>query len=72
MIANTFKNTPINERANKEHFTKNVIDFLSKHPILLMTSVDLYNMARDVMERGKNPEEIVKILYESIGVLKYV
>lgn len=71
LLANTYKNTPIPERLKNESFTKPVIDFLSSHPILLMTGWDLYQMVRDVMEQGKNPDDITKLLYEKRGVLLY-
>jgi hypothetical protein len=71
LIANTFKNIPIEEREGKEHFTKNVVDFLGKHPILLMTGYDMYQMVRDVLEEKRSGAEIIEILYKKEGVLKY-
>jgi len=71
LIANTYNTTPISEREGKENFTPQVVNFLSRHPILLMTSWDLYRMVRDVMEKGRDPEEIIDILYNSVGVLEY-
>jgi len=71
LVANTFKNVPIEERKGKEHFTKNVVDFLVKHPILLMTGYDLYQMVKDILENKKSTDEIIRILYETTGVLKY-
>ncbi|MEO0106934.1 MAG: hypothetical protein ABIL46_06355 [candidate division WOR-3 bacterium] len=72
LIANTYKNMPIEERASREHFTQNVVDFLSRHPILLMTGYDMYRMVSDVMENRRTPDEIIKILFNSVGVLKYL
>jgi len=72
LIANTFKNIPIEERKGKEHFTKPTVDFLSKFSILMMTGYDLYTMVKDVLEKRKSSDEIIKILYETKGVLNYV
>jgi predicted ABC-class ATPase len=52
-------------------FTQPVIDFLGKHPILLMTGWDLYCMVRDVFEEKRSQEEVIDILYDTVGKLEY-
>jgi hypothetical protein len=71
LIANTYRHMPVEERKSKEHFTQNVVEFLSGHPILLMTGYDLYCMVVDVLEADKNPDELIQVLHETNGVLKY-
>lgn len=55
LIVNTYKTIPIEERKSREHFTKEVVEFLSPHHILLMTCYNMYQMVRDVIE--KNPPQ---------------
>lgn len=71
LVANTYNTTPIPERKSKENFTIDAVDFLKPFPILLMTAYDLYKMIQDVIENGKNPEDIISMLYNSVGVLSY-
>ena len=60
---------PIAERTNLENFTQPVVDFLGKHPILLMTSWDLYRMVREVLEGTRAKEDIIDLLYKTNGCL---
>jgi hypothetical protein len=69
LIANTYHRTPVDERADKEHFTRPVVDFLGHHPILLMTGWDLYRMVGSVLGGTKSKEDVVKTLHKSNGVL---
>lgn len=71
LLANTYKSLPIKDRKDKVHFTEQVTNFLSKHPILMMTGYDLYRMIFDAMENNKDKSSLVDILYNSEGVLKY-
>jgi len=71
LLANTFRLLPIQERNNCEHFTPQVIDFLSRHPILLMTGWDLYRMVCDILEGSKNPEDIIDLIFRTEGRLEY-
>lgn len=70
LLANTYKGTPVKERSS-ENFTPQVVSYLSGWPILMMTGLDLYQMVRDAMENGKDPCTMIKLLYETKGVLKY-
>ena len=69
LVANTHNTKPIAERTNLEDFTQPVIDFLGKHPILLMTSWNLYCMVRDVFEGTRTKEDVVDLLYKTSGYL---
>lgn len=71
LVANTHNSTRIADRANMEDFTQPVLDFLNKHPILLMTSWDLYRMVRDVLEGARTKEDVVELLYKTNGRLAY-
>lgn len=71
LIANTHKTTPISERQDLEDFTEPVLDFLGRHPILLLTGWDLYCMVRDVLEGSRTKEEIIEMLYTTDGRLTY-
>lgn len=71
LLANTHNTIPISEREKLEDFTPQVIDFLSRHPILLMTGWDMYRMLKDVMEKDKDPAEIIEALYTTDGLLNY-
>jgi len=71
LIANTYRNLPIDERKSKENFTVQVVDYLRKYPFLLMTGLDLYKMAGDIISGTKKGHELVAILWNESGVLKY-
>lgn len=57
LVANTHNAMPITERKSIEDFTPQVLDFLGRHPILLMTSWELYCMVRDVLESTRLQEK---------------
>jgi hypothetical protein len=71
LVANTYSTMPINQRMEQEHFTPQVLEFLSRHAILLVTGWDLYCMVGDVLEESRSKEEIIEILYTTNGQLKY-
>ncbi len=71
LVANTYNTKPIAERGQLENFTQPVVDFLSRHPILLMTGWDLYRMVADVLAGTKSKDEMIRLLYEKEGVLTY-
>ena len=71
LLVNTHNTTPIAERAKLENFTQPVIDFLGRHPILMMTSLDLYRMIKDVLDEKISKESIIESLYTKTGVLRY-
>jgi hypothetical protein len=68
LLANTFKNIPISERQKKENFTPQVVDFLSKFPILLLTGWDLYRIVDRILE-GKRPADFfIERLHKDTGI----
>jgi len=71
LVANTYNKTPISERKNLEHFTPQVLDFFSRHPILLMTGWDLYCMVQDVLDDSRSREENLEMLFTKTGRLDY-
>ena len=70
LLASTYNKTPIAERP-AENFTPQVVDFLGKFPILLMTGLDLYRMVIDVFDGKKQPNVLAELLHASTGLLKY-
>jgi len=71
LIANTFKNLPIPERERKENFTPQVIEFLSKFPILLMTGWDLYKIIGELIEEKREAEYFIERFYKETGVFTF-
>ena len=71
LVANTFKNLPISERKGKENFTQQVIDFLGRFPILLMTGWDLYRIVSDILEAKKPADHFAERIYNETGVFKF-
>ncbi len=68
LVANTFKNMPIQDRQNKESFSRDAIDFLSKFNALLMTGWDLYRIAKNILEEKEPPELYIDRLYNESGI----
>jgi hypothetical protein len=68
LIANTFKNLPTAQRQDKENFTRQVVEFLSRFPILLMTGWDLYRVVEDVLEGIKSADSFVERFYNETGI----
>jgi len=71
LLANTFRTLPISKRKEHEDFTPQVINFLSGHPILLMTGWDLYRMVCDILEGKKERKNIIDLLFKDKGKLEY-
>jgi hypothetical protein len=67
LLANTFRNDPITERPVGESFTPQVIDFLGRHDVLLMTTWDLYQLVGQVLA-GSDSDSIVERLASETGV----
>jgi hypothetical protein len=72
LLANTFRDLPVDERITRESFTKPVIDFLSRHPILIITTFDLYRLVGDVVAGRRVAVDVVKELFEIEGVYHYM
>ena len=70
LLAGTYNRTPVSERP-AENFTEPVVDFLGRHPVLMMTGLDLYRMVVDVVDDAKDPSKQVDLLYNEEGVLTY-
>jgi hypothetical protein len=70
LVANTHNAMPITERKGLEDFTPQVLDFLGRHPILLMTGWELYCMVRDVLESSLTTESAIQTLYAVNGRLQ--
>jgi len=70
LLANTYKDLDPEERKNKEHFTKQVVEYLEPHGILLMTTFDLYNLWLQMYEGKLSKEEIIEKLYTQKGIFK--
>jgi hypothetical protein len=71
LVATTHNSTPISERKGLEDFTQPVLDFLGRHPILLMTGWDLYRLVRDVLDDSRGKEQILNVLYTTNGKFEY-
>ena len=70
LLASTYNKTPVPERP-AENFTEPVVDFLGRHPVLMMTGLDLYRMVRDVVDNEKDPSNLIELLHDQEGVLVY-
>jgi len=71
LVANTYNKTPISQRKDLEDFTPQVVTFLERHPILILTGWDLYRMVGDVLDGKRTMEELVEKLYTTSGRLNY-
>jgi len=67
LVANTFRTDPITERPIGESFTPQVIDFLGRHDVLLMTTWDLYQLVGQDLA-GSDSDSIVERLAGETGV----
>ena len=70
LMANTYIHLPIEDRSDKLHFTPDVENKFTSITALLMTTADLYFLWKDVHEKKRNADEVLKLLYESTGVLE--
>lgn len=71
LVATTHNLTPISQRQGLEDFTQPVLDFLSRHPILLMTGWDLYRLVRDMLDNSRDKKQLLNALYSTNGQFEY-
>ena len=71
LLANTHNTLPISKRKGLENFTRQVLDYFSRHPILMMTGWDMYCLVSDRLEGKKTKEEIVALLFDTTSELNY-
>lgn len=62
LVANTYNKIPISKRKDLEDFTPQVLNFLSRHPILLLTGWALYCMVEDILE-GIRSRQTGRLIY---------
>ena len=70
LMANTYIHLPVEDRSGKLHFTPDVENKFTVNSALLMTTADLYFLWKDVQEQIRSADEVLKLLYESTGLLK--
>jgi hypothetical protein len=70
LLANTYKDLDPEERKSKEHFTKQVVEYLEPCGVLLITTFDLYNLWLQIHEGKLSKEEIIEKLYNQKGIFK--
>jgi hypothetical protein len=70
LMANTYRCLPIEDRSGKLHFTPHVKKIFTQISALLMTTAYLYSLWKDVQEQRRTPDEVLKLLYDSAGVLE--
>lgn len=68
LVANTFKHLPVSKRKDKENFTPQVVEFLSKFPILLMTGWDLYRVVEEILENKNSASHFIERFYNDTGI----
>ena len=68
LIANTYNGLSVEDRSDKLHFTLDVENKFTSINALLMTTVDLYFLWKDVHEKKRNADEVLKLLYKSTGI----
>lgn len=71
LVANTFKHLPILEREKKENFSPQVVEFLQKFPILLMTGWDLYRVVGDILDQKRPADYYVERLQSGTGIFNF-
>jgi len=69
LMANTYRHLPIEGRTDKLHFTSHVKNKFTEISALLMTTADLYFLWKDVHEKKRDADEVLKLLYKSKGIL---
>jgi len=70
LLANTFYELDPDERRDKLHFSKQVTHPLEEEGVLLMTTVQLYDIWRGVKEGKLNLHEVVEEMYSQAGEFK--
>jgi len=68
LIANTYREKEPAERSGEENFTEKVINLCEKNDICLMTTVDLFNLWKNVREGKKTPEQVIDSVLETNGI----
>ncbi len=71
LVANTHNKTPLSQRKGIEDFTPQVVTFLERHPILILTGWDLYCMVGEMLDSKRTKEELIEKLYTTSGRLNY-
>lgn len=67
ILANTYNDTPLPERDELKHFTKDAINLMAGIGIVGLTTVDLYRIWRDVKYGDANITEIMAQIYNHPG-----
>lgn len=70
LLANTYRNMGVEERAGKEHFTEPVTEIAGNNHFCLMTTADLYLMWRGFLN-GKSSKEMLAQVFSVDGEFKY-
>lgn len=67
LLANTFRELDPADRVGKLHFSEQVKEPLEKQGVLLMTTVQLYEIWRGVKEDSLSLHEVVEQMYSQVG-----
>ncbi len=69
-VANTYRDLPVNERANKEHVDLPVKLFLETNNAIFLTTLSLYNLWKKVITDQISTQEASFLLYNEIGEIE--
>lgn len=69
IVANTERHLDPHQRM-RDSFSREVVDLLGKNGVLLITTVQLYTMWKEVHEEQRLAEDVIRRLHGSSGILK--
>ena len=70
LIANTYKDVPINKRTNKEHIDQSMKIFLETNNTIFLTTLSLYNLWKKVITNQISTPEASSLILSEIGEIQ--
>lgn len=70
LLVNTYRHLNVQERADKENFTKTVVKIARDNNFCLMTAKDLYFMWGDFLD-GESPKKMFEEIHSTRGQFRY-
>lgn len=70
LLTNTYRHVDVEERADKENFTRTVLKIAKDNNFCLMTTVDLYFIWKDFLN-GESSEKMLTEVFATKGNFKY-
>jgi hypothetical protein len=69
-VANTYRDLPLNERANKEHIDLSMKLFLETNNVIFLTTLSLYNLWKKVITAQISAQEASFLLHNETGEIQ--